>query len=84
MNHLGLPPAFLDAAQAQAWADIVAAAPDVLIRRDRLIMEMAARVLAGWRSGPRSKALLRVNCQMLAKLLMTKAARRQLLFGFRH
>jgi hypothetical protein len=85
LNQLGAPPAFLDATQSQAWADIVAAAPDVLITNDRIIMELAARSLAGWRSGERSKVVwLRLNYRLLGKLLMPMAARRRLMFGYRH
>jgi hypothetical protein len=82
---LGTPPTHLDHAQLQAWADIVAASPDVLRSSDRLWVEMASMLLAHWRSGSdRTMERLRMNYRALGKLLMPMAARRRLMFGFRH
>lgn len=80
---LGAAP-FLDKTQSQAWAEIVAACPDVLSYSDRVFMELAAMILAGWRSGAQSMESLRLNYRVLGELMMPMAARRRLLFGFRH
>ena len=77
---LGPPPERLDAAEAQAWHDIVAAVPgDVFRAQDGMMLELAARHLACWREGKipdRARHLYRT----LGHFLMPMAARRRLLF----
>jgi len=77
------PPPHLTAEQLEAWRDIVGACHDVLRRRDAVIVETAAIVLAHWRAGQRSLTWLRLLYRMLGKLLIPMPGRRRLLLGRR-
>jgi hypothetical protein len=85
VKPLGAPPAHLAETQLQAWCDIVNQCHDVLRNSsDRIIVELAATLLAHWRAGERSAVRLRMLYRILGKCLLPMAARRQLLFGYRH
>lgn len=76
---IGAPPEHLTAAQAQAWRDIVAAAPAALRRPDEIALELAARSLAAWRAGDRTNDLRKSIYRWLGDFFVPMAARRRLL-----
>jgi hypothetical protein len=77
---LGPPPARLRADEVDAWHAIAAACPPVLRRYDEVMLELAARTLAFWRSGHGYRECLRLLLRMVGDFFMPMRARRRLLF----
>ena len=73
---LGDPPRHLSREERAAWRSIVDASPDgVLSGPDRIIMEVAARLLALLRAGELPAAKMPVLTRVLASLGMTPVDR---------
>jgi hypothetical protein len=82
---LGAAPARFTNVELQAWRDICGACADPLQYSDGMALEWAAVMLAHWRAaGGRKISFMRTLCRVLRLLLVPAAARRQLLFGYRH
>jgi hypothetical protein len=80
---LGAPPRFLrrEGPEAlRAWADIVAAAPDVIRSVDALRLAPLAIQLADWRAGRRAALQVRLMYRELGVFFVPMRARRRLLF----
>lgn len=83
---LGEPPDWLSPSAAQAWRDIVAAAPPVLRQMDGLLLSHAALTLAHWHQGRAEGPNLdhewrRRLYRTLGEFFVPMAARRRLLYG---
>jgi len=74
---IGPPPASLTPKQVECWVEIIANAPEgVLAKSDRVVVEIAARLLAHVRSKAKvSAALIALLGQSLQRLGMTPADR---------
>ena len=73
---VGRPPAHLQAAEKAAWAELVRVAhPGLLTRSDRLILEIAAKLIVRMRTSDAKTSEFNALLSVLAKLGMTPAAR---------
>ena len=75
--ELGAPPAYFDDAQKACWAEFAdIMPPGVIAKSDRIIVEMAARLLAQYRSADGLQAMaMRQLMSVLASLGLTPADR---------
>jgi hypothetical protein len=80
LPRIGPPPEWLDAREAQAWHDVVAAAPDVLRISDEIFLEIVARELVDWRNGRREPGFARTMYRDLGRCFIPMRERRRLLF----
>jgi len=73
---VGRPPAHLAAAEKAVWAELVRVAhPGFLTRSDRLILEIAAKLIVRMRTSDAKTSELNALMTVLAKMGMTPAAR---------
>jgi|ERR1700678_718556 len=73
---IGRPPVHLQAAEKAAWAELVRVAhPGLLTRSDRLILEIAAKLIVRMRTSDAKTSEFNALLGVLAKLGMTPAAR---------
>jgi hypothetical protein len=73
---VGRPPAHIGAAEKAVWAELVRVAhPGLLTRSDRLILEIAAKLIVRMRTSDAKTSELNALMNVLAKIGMTPAAR---------
>ena len=73
---VGRPPVHLGAAEKAAWAELVRVAhPGLLGRSDRLILEIASKLIVRMRTSDVKTSELNALLAVLAKMGMTPAAR---------
>jgi len=73
---VGRPPAHLQAAEKAAWAELVRVAHSgLLTRSDRVILEIAAKLIVRMRTSDAKTSEFNALLSVLAKLGMTPAAR---------
>jgi phage terminase small subunit len=73
---VGRPPAHLPALERAVWAEVVRSVPEGLLGRpDRLVLEVATRLIIKMRTGAAKPSEVGALLNVLAKLGMTPAAR---------
>jgi phage terminase small subunit len=73
---VGRPPTHLEAAEKAVWAELVRVAhPGLLARSDRLILEVATKLVVRMRTTDTKTSEVNALMNVLAKLGMTPAAR---------
>jgi hypothetical protein len=73
---VGRPPAHLEAGEKAVWTELVRVAhPGLLARSDRLILEIAAKLIVRMRTSDAKTSELNALLSVLGKMGMTPAAR---------